>query len=83
MQIGLVLWNRVGIGTLTGAVELLKNVSASKIIAAAGAGAKDIVPQPPKGKPEDLLLEIEQQLAKDRQAGRDLAAPGPSASAVG
>jgi hypothetical protein len=69
MEIGLVLWNRVGIGTLTGAVELLRNLPAGEAaIIAGGARGKDIVPPPPQGKPEDLLLQIKEQLAKDRQA---------------
>jgi hypothetical protein len=66
MQIGLVLWNRVGIGTLTGAVALLKNLSAAGTIAAAEAGGKSILPAPPQGKPEDLMAEIQKQLAKDQ-----------------
>jgi hypothetical protein len=69
MEIGLVLWNRVGIGTLTGAAELLRNLpSAGGMIGGATAAGKDIVPPPPQGNPEDLMPEIEQQLAKDRQA---------------
>ena len=67
MEIGLVLWNRVGIGTLIGAVELLKTMpSAKKAIAT--AAAEDIVPPTPRGTPADLLPEITEQLAKDRQA---------------
>jgi hypothetical protein len=69
MEIGLVLWNRVGIGTLTGAVALLRNMPAAvEAIAATGASGKDIVPPPPRGKPEDLLPAIEMQFAKDREA---------------
>jgi hypothetical protein len=69
MEIGLVLWNRVGIGTHTGAVELLrKSPAAGVAIGAAGAAGKDIVPPPPRGKPEDLMPGIAEQLAKDREA---------------
>jgi hypothetical protein len=73
MEIGLVLWSRVGIGTLTGAVTLLKN-SALVVQAQGGSPvlvttpAHAIVPPKPQGAPEDLLPEIEKQLAQDRQA---------------
>jgi len=73
MEIGLVLWSRVGIGTLTGAVTLLKNSSlAVAVLGTAGAAttlAHAIVPPTPQGSPQDLLPEIRQQLAQDRQAG--------------
>jgi hypothetical protein len=68
MEIGLVLWNRVGIGTLTGAVELLKNspaTAAENIVVAAGG---NIVPPVPTGRAEDLVPVLKEQLAKDRQA---------------
>jgi hypothetical protein len=69
MEIGLVLWSRVGIGTLTGAVELLKkNSQAAQAVATAAGGPVDIVPPRPQGKPQDLLPEIEKQLAQDRKA---------------
>lgn len=70
MEVGLVLWSRVGIGTLTGAVALLKN----PLLAAGAPGgqpptpAHAIVPPPPQGTPQDLLKEIREQLAEDRQA---------------
>jgi hypothetical protein len=78
MQIGLVLWTRVGIGPLTGAVDLLKRLSGSATVAGEGA-----VPSPPRGKPEDLLPQIERQLAKDREsfgAGVEPKAPAALAS---
>jgi hypothetical protein len=70
MEVGLVLWSRVGIGTLTGAVTLLKNSSLAAI--AQGMPGRSathaIVPPKPQGSPEDLLQEIREQLVQDRQA---------------
>jgi hypothetical protein len=72
MEIGLVLWSRVGIGTLTGAVTLLRNstVAADQMgtLGTSPTSAHTIVPPPTQGSPEDLLPEIREQLTKDRQA---------------
>jgi hypothetical protein len=70
MEVGLVLWSRVGLGTLNGAVTLLKNSSFTAVgtSGAATTAAQAIVPPPPQGSPQDLLPEIRQQLAQDRQA---------------
>jgi hypothetical protein len=69
MEIGLVLWSRVGIGTLNGAVTLLQNQQLANQGGAGGAtAAHTIVPPPPKGSPQDLLPDIEKQLNQDRAA---------------
>jgi hypothetical protein len=72
LEIGLVLWGRVGIGTLTGAVELIRQMN--PVLAAlpdpvtgTAADPTNIVPPPPQGSPQDLLREIQQQLAEDRR----------------
>jgi hypothetical protein len=68
MEIGLVLWNGVGIGTLTGAVDLLKkNLPESTPAVVSASSAISIVPPPPQGKPQDLLPDIQKQLAQDRK----------------
>jgi hypothetical protein len=67
MEVGLVLWSRVGIGTLTGAITLLQNKVAMAQLSQ--QPAHPIVPPRPQGSPQDLLPEIERQLALDRQAG--------------
>ncbi len=73
MEVGLVLWSRVGIGTLTGAVTLLRNkpmpVQPLGQQGPAPASASAIVPPRPQGSPQDLLPDIERQLAQDRQTG--------------
>jgi|GEM_PF-3977699 len=72
MEVGLVLWSRVGIGTLNGAVTLLKNSSLTAIVSGVPASsptpAHAIVPPPTQGSPQDLLKEIREQLAEDRKA---------------
>ena len=68
MEIGLVLWNRVGIGTLAGAVQLIQSLPDPAGTIAAEVVAKNIVPPPPQGKPEDRMDDITKQLAKDREA---------------
>jgi hypothetical protein len=72
MEIGLVLWSRVGIGTLTGAVMLLRK----QLLAIVKSGAEGpppaaptiLPPPPPSGSSQDLVPEIERQLAQDRAA---------------
>jgi hypothetical protein len=69
MEIGLVLWSGVGIGTLTGAVDLLKVKSpAAMPVVASTSPAITIVPPPTQGKPQDLVPEIQKQLVQDRRA---------------
>lgn len=69
MEIGLMLWSRVGIGTLTGAVALLKNSPyADRPVAEQLGAVSNIVPPTPQGSPGDLLPAIRQQLEQDRQA---------------
>jgi hypothetical protein len=71
MEIGLVLWSRVGIGTLTGAVDLLrKNAPIPTAVVMTAAPTITIVPPPPQGKPQDLLPDIQKQLAQDRKAAK-------------
>jgi hypothetical protein len=71
MEIGLVLWSRVGIGTLTGAVDLLRtNAPIPVAVVTSGAPAITIVPPPPHGIPQDLLPEIQRQLAQDRKLAK-------------
>jgi hypothetical protein len=72
LEIGLVLWGRVGIGTLTGAVELIRQMSAAPAQLPGPAApvphpADAIVPPPTQGSPQDLIEEIQQQLAQDRR----------------
>lgn len=64
MEIGLVLWNRVGIGTLAGAVALLRNLNSAER-AMVEREVSSIVPPQPQGKVEDLLPGIQEQLAKE------------------
>ena len=74
LEIGLVLWRVVGLGTLIGAVELIRQMNPPLVQAPNPPAqpipnpAAAIVPPPPQGSPNDLLLEIQQQLAEDRQA---------------
>jgi hypothetical protein len=73
LEIGLVLWRIVGIGTLTGAVELIRQMNSqvpqiTGPAAAAAPAATDIVPPPTHGSPQDLLSEIQRQLTEDREA---------------
>jgi len=68
MEIGLMLWSRVGIDTLTGAVTLLKKSSLAVVTLGTAIPGHVIVPPTPQGSPQDLLPEIREQLAKDREA---------------
>jgi len=71
MEIGLVLWTRVGIGTLTGAVDLLrKNAPIPVAVVTSGTPTISIVPSPPQGKPQDLVADIQRQLAQDRKTAK-------------
>jgi hypothetical protein len=71
MEIGLVLWGSVGIGTLTGAVDLLKrNAPIPVAVVTSGAPAITIVPPRPQGNPQDLVAEIQRQLAQDRKLAK-------------
>jgi hypothetical protein len=71
MEIGLVLWTRVGIGTLTGAVDLLKkNAPIPVAVVTAGSPTISIVPSPPQGKPQDFVADIQRQLAQDRKTAK-------------
>ena len=69
LEIGLVLWGRVGIGTLMGAVGLIQQMKSEMpdVGATVPHPADAIVPPPTQGSPQDLIPEIKQQLAKDRQ----------------
>ena len=70
LEIGLGLWGRVGIGTLIGAGGLIRQMGPAPAGPAAAVPhpADAIVPPPTQGSPQDLIQEIQQQLAKDRQA---------------
>ncbi|HTS39303.1 MAG TPA: hypothetical protein VMH84_02010 [Xanthobacteraceae bacterium] len=71
MEIGLVLWSRVGIGTLTGAVELLKkNAPIPIAVVTSGPPVISLVPPPPQGRPQDLVADIQRQLAQDRKLAK-------------
>jgi hypothetical protein len=71
MEIGLVLWGSVGIGTLTGAVDLLKrNAPIPVAVVTSGTPAITIVPPRPQGNPQDLVAEIQRQLAQDRKLAK-------------
>lgn len=71
MEIGLVLWDRVGIGTLTGAVDLLRMKAPIPVaVVASGIPTFSIVPPPPQGKPLDLEAEIQRALAQDRKTAK-------------
>jgi hypothetical protein len=69
MEIGLVLWDRVGIGTLTGAVDLLRT-KAPIPVAVVASPTFSIVPPPPQGKPFDLEAEIQRALVQDRKTAK-------------
>lgn len=70
LEVGLVLWSRVGIGTLVGAVTLLKNPQMAAAIApgVTSGSASNIVPPTPQGSPHDLLPDIRRQLAQEQHA---------------
>jgi hypothetical protein len=71
MEIGLVLWDRVGIGTLTGALDLLRTKAPIPVaVVAFGTPTISIVPPPPQGKPQDLVADIQRALAQDRKTAK-------------
>lgn len=71
MEIGLVLWSRVGIGTLTGAVDLLRtNAHIPVASMTSGSSSVALVPPPPQGKPQDLVPDVQRTLAQDRKVGK-------------
>jgi hypothetical protein len=78
LEIGLVLWGRVGFGTLSGAIDAIKQMNDTPAGQSQNppAAANIVPPPPPTSSPAELLPSIKEQLALDRAK----VAPPPGSS---